>query len=91
VRVGDGRATTRVHGFEFSKYRVLCVAPVELLEAQPAGIAMVDFVDGILEDLPRLLRVLQGAGGRSEPSPSDGGGVGAEGRQKASKKHHFVI
>jgi len=34
--------------------------PVELLKAEPAGVAVVDFVDGILENLPRFFRVLRG-------------------------------
>ena len=32
--------------------------PVKLLEGEPAGVVVVDLVDGVLEDLPCPLRVL---------------------------------
>ena len=47
--------------------------PIELLEAEPAGVAVVDLVDGILENLPRFLRVLL---------DDNDGGVWMEGRRR---------
>jgi hypothetical protein len=47
------------------EHHVVRVA-VQLLEGQPAGVPVVDLVDGILKNLPRLLRVLRAGKGKRE-------------------------